>query len=142
MRGFKKKYKKLILKNKQHYLLENRYLAKYGLRSKKQLGKGRYYLEKARKVYFEKQRKPLDYKNHVLKNIRFGILKQGFDLLDISLDSYFSRTLCYLVSLKKNISILEARKRITSGLVFYKNRRNRSPRSLVSLQNEKTISFK
>jgi hypothetical protein len=142
MRGLNKKYKKVSLRDKVHSELEKNYLAKYGLRSKKELGRGRYYIEKAYRIYALKDKKKTDYLNHLESNRKIGFLKSDEDLLDLTLDSYFSRTLCYIVSLKQKIRIKAARKKITSGLVFYNGKRNRSPRTIISLVKENLITIK
>jgi len=141
MRKLRKKYCLSSVKSKVIYDEERFYLAKYGLRSKKELGRGRYYLEKSRKLYFEREQKPIDYANNLEKNIKMGFLKENQIMLDITIDSYFSRTLAYILSVSENISIKHSRKLITSGRVSYLSHRLRSPRTIIPISKEKEIKL-
>ena len=105
MRKLRKKYTLSNVRDKVVYDTERKLLATYGLRSKKELGRGRYYMEKVRRLYFLKNQKPIDYQEAIKKNIKIGFLKEGQTMLDITIDSYFSRTLCYLLSTIQRISL-------------------------------------
>jgi len=139
MRRIKKKYRLSSVRDKTVYDLERRLLAKYGLKNKKELGRGVMYLEKLRKLYFRREQQPIDYCKNLERNIKLGFIERGNTILDMNIDSYFSRTLCYLLSKANNFSIRQSRKMITSGQVFYRGYRLRSPRTIIPLEFEKEI---
>lgn len=128
---------------------EKKLISGYGLKNKKELWKAEAQLEKfrnrARDLIGGIEEESEEKKELIDKLSDLGIVNKGADLEDIlalDVESFLDRTLQTLVY-KKGIgnSQKQARQLILHGHVELNGRRHTSPRTLVSVKEEKTINY-
>jgi ribosomal protein S4 len=142
MRRFKKKYLLNKVRKTIVYELENKYLVEFGLRNKKELGRGYLFLKKVRKTYLKKDENKNNYQLLRLSLLKKGILSESQQLLDLKIENFFSRTLQCILSKRNKLTIREARKKITSGLVSIEGRRVRRPLGIIHTDYDEKITLK
>lgn len=101
------------------YAKNKQLMRTYGVRNNTVLAKFRYYVQKARNVANNYNKAHPCYQSYVAKLARYGIIKTDEqDLHQLTVDSFLARTLQYLVHKKFNITISQARQRITSKRIW------------------------